>query len=394
MTLYARFGTMAFSLFVVLVLTHDSFGETLPPAMPTRQVVPESAIELPEFYGVYVLVHGATVPATPTSTINTLDAKLEFLVFDKFVSQRTPPLALHRVPVLSPPSPTIEQVVSLDDYFNMNNERFRDSMAAISGIPKGSTLVPFLGKPITGQPQMTRLIPETELTPGLYQLGTGLRFLVRPEEVREQTVADAVHFVCARKLSLESKELSRAFKLLQFRPEHFTSLLERAQLSCPDIVKGFTQAGRRNTCLSNQVGIDKGVGVWESQNEALRRDSIISITFDGNGSIVRVGGPSPAGLDASSNSRSIAEYIRDDNVFLCFEWGVARCNGRPIASLSREERSVPQYMFISSSRPLQCLNGYRRGVVCLQYGTNGRDLLVGPDGTSASSHRFTTQRNH
>lgn len=154
-------------------------------------------------------------------------------------------------------------------------------------------------------------------------------------------------------------------------------------------VQAMLMRRRRDACLSHRTGIDKGVGVWESQKTALTKQARVSITFDGFGNILATTGPLPPGLNAEANKRAIADYIRDDEIFLCPEWTARNPNGQRGGSkaLSVKDRSAPQYMWVCGPDSSETLNNNRRGVVCLSYGWKDGKPVPGADGSDATSHK-------
>ncbi len=145
----------------------------------------------------------------------------------------------------------------------------------------------------------------------------------------------------------------------------------------------FTTDSRRNSCISNQTGVDKGVGVWESQNVAITKRSPVKLTFAGNGNITARSGTLPTKLQ-SPNDGVIADFIRDDNVFMCPEFA------NDAGGYGAVDRAAETYIWVSSVTALDFLNNNRRGVACKNYsnstGTEGADV-PGPDGTVDTRHR-------
>jgi prepilin-type N-terminal cleavage/methylation domain-containing protein len=152
----------------------------------------------------------------------------------------------------------------------------------------------------------------------------------------------------------------------------------------------FTTDSRKQACSSNMNSVNKGVGVWESQKVAITKGSRVTLTFNGGGDITALSGTMPTGLNTnaatapaySNNNRSIAAFIRDDNVFMCPEY--ASQNG----GVGSAPRNTNIYLWISDVTSQAALGNNRRGVCCINYGSaNGTTLLNGPDGTATTAHR-------
>jgi prepilin-type N-terminal cleavage/methylation domain-containing protein len=152
----------------------------------------------------------------------------------------------------------------------------------------------------------------------------------------------------------------------------------------------FTTDSRRQSCISNQTGVDKGVGVWESQKVAISKAGKATITFNGGGDITATSGTLPTLLNSTAatapayanNNRAIAGYIRDDNVFMCSEFA------NQAGGIGTVSRTSNVYLWISDVSSIPALNNNRRGVCCINYGSaTGASLLNGPDGTATTAHR-------
>ncbi len=152
----------------------------------------------------------------------------------------------------------------------------------------------------------------------------------------------------------------------------------------------FTTDSRKQACTSNMNSVNKGVGVWESQKVAITKASRVTLTFNGGGDLTATSGTVPTGLNTnaatapaySNNNRSIAAFIRDDNVFMCPEY--ANQNG----GIGTVTRTSNVYLWISDVTSQAALGNNRRGVCCINYGSsNGTTLVNGPDGTAETAHR-------
>src|SRR5207249_2274034 len=64
----------------------------------------------------------------------------------------------------------------------------------------------------------------------------------------------------------------------------------------------FTATSRKNSCGSNQTSINKGVGVWESQNVAITKLTKTTLTFNGGGDITATSGSVPTKLNTNAES--------------------------------------------------------------------------------------------
>ncbi|MBI4872801.1 MAG: type II secretion system protein [Candidatus Riflebacteria bacterium] len=146
----------------------------------------------------------------------------------------------------------------------------------------------------------------------------------------------------------------------------------------------FATNSRKQVCLSNQLGVNKGVSVWEAQNVAISKNSRATLTFNGGGDQVGQFGPLPDALVPGRpryDARNVARCVHDENTFMCPEHALER-GGYQVAAI----RADLTYMWISDVVPLLYLNNNRRGVACLRYSWSNSDQ-TGPDGTPSTLHR-------
>jgi hypothetical protein len=150
-----------------------------------RKPIAESAIALPEYYGHYVVQSNGRLDeikqtnrelspnAAPSLTI---DSDCEFLMFAK------------------------RDEKTGDDYLDLYKVPWPGQGFVMTFTPEGSSRCVLREKPVAGQPEMSRFIPQHILAPGVYHLRIGLewyRFVVGPMPAQapsQQTKAEADQF--------------------------------------------------------------------------------------------------------------------------------------------------------------------------------------------------------
>lgn len=154
------------------------------PAPPLRKALDEQRIALPEYFGLYAVVsNGAsrlldrTIARLDDPPAGEFGPEVEFLVYGQ-----APGLNDYTLLALPAPSPVRkmpaarQKSFSWDDWMQqMVVDGPANEAAALTGIPRGATAVRLLVKPVSGQPQMLRLIPAVSLAPGIYQIGSQIR---------------------------------------------------------------------------------------------------------------------------------------------------------------------------------------------------------------------------
>ncbi len=147
---------------------------------PSRKPISQGRIRLPDTFGFYAVKKNGQLMELdkPVERLDeqptlTLPEDVEFLVYGKDID----PSAIHFI--LLPGAQATpqkqaqgEKPFSWDDWMQQTQvEGPANFMAISTGIPRGSREGKLLVKPVTGQPQMLRLIPAGALPNGVYQIG-------------------------------------------------------------------------------------------------------------------------------------------------------------------------------------------------------------------------------
>lgn len=137
----------------------------------------------------------------------------------------------------------------------------------------------------------------------------------------------------------------------------------------------FTSKSRARGCIANLNSIDKCVGVWESQNIAMRAKQDLWIELDTDGKIRRISRDVAAMADKVPEkaqllpgSAALFDYTKDVNLFRCPE-RVSALNSRTYDVKPAEVH----YRWVQRSpEPAgEELGGRTRGTICLFHGRVG-----------------------
>lgn len=136
---------------------------------------------------------------------------------------------------------------------------------------------------------------------------------------------------------------------------------------------------RARGCMSNQNSIDKCIGVWESQRDAvpIKRDLWIELLSDGSiGRVskdVEVFNASlklPANEELKPGSKVLFNYTKDLNLFRCpARWNELADRGDAEVQLAKQPEVHYRWICGPLRRPE--LGGRTRGTVCVPHGEAG-----------------------
>lgn len=160
----------------------------------------------------------------------------------------------------------------------------------------------------------------------------------------------------------------------------------------------FSRDARKQSCVSNQNTLEKGVGMWEAKYVAIRNPATgttHTINFFENGDMSTSSTALPSRINpiTAGNRDQIYEMIQDDVVFVCPE-SISAWSG--IENISNRA-SIEDYQWVMNNRSDAAnndTNGKVRGVGCLVWGTlatagtsdrNTTDVVPGGDGTQGPS---------
>ncbi len=131
---------------------------------------------------------------------------------------------------------------------------------------------------------------------------------------------------------------------------------------------------RRQSCLDNQLLIDRAVRNWEHRNRDFPAGA--ELTFDQNGKIGSSGG---LGSGKKPAGTAVLDLSGGADIFICAERALV-AGGR--SKLTASGRAAEEnYVWISSATADPRLAGKRIGAYCIHYNA------IGPDGTSETRHR-------
>lgn len=176
-------------VFVTAMLALNlSAGAQAQKARKPRKSIPESKLELPEYFGLYAVLESGemqvlenTVESLYEIPTLALPANVEFLVYAKERELERRSINLLMLPAVKGQEEARTSLKSSQDFIANAFEGPAKSEAIERKVPIGSKNLKVLVKPVSSQKQMLRLIPSGFLPNGIYQVGSGsewVRFVV------------------------------------------------------------------------------------------------------------------------------------------------------------------------------------------------------------------------
>lgn len=152
-------------------------------------------VKLPEFYGVYAIDRGELTKVK--GSVEEFSPDVKFIIYEKQVALggRMPPLYQIDLATKRPEPQIPSEEQSSEEYWSSLKQTVDANSAEVdarlAGIPKASTEVELLAKPVEGKSEMTYLVPPSPLAPGLYELKSLGRFLVNPQQLLSSSLEAA-----------------------------------------------------------------------------------------------------------------------------------------------------------------------------------------------------------